>query len=390
MPRTTPPNTPEPEGAQDGRPAIRPAVAVGQVLAVGSGGQVDAGSKLDVPTRAAGSAAAVETGELFDALSEPQTAVLHARFGPGLASRLAEVERELAGEDLSGLLRVLGDRTRDGDSLRDGLSTQLMELYRVHQARSCFALLYELNRSQLLLQVAQRLRRYSSRSDPNDLLQEVFFNVYRYPTRFDSTRDDAFRVWTATIVRNTVLKHLRSLGKSGRVEVPFEDLSEHPETRSGEPLGGVIERESQGECRRVYLYHLYLYLEFFKQLSEREQRALELVEVQGVSYREAADDLQIRLENLKMVVFRARRKIYKAMRRVYDGLAPELRPARDVAGRRAAAAVAGASGAADEQGDCDVAEDRGAPADETPADETQRSAARRGAERGAGPQGTSR
>ncbi|MBI1382138.1 MAG: sigma-70 family RNA polymerase sigma factor [Planctomycetaceae bacterium] len=354
---------------------------------------MDGGSKLDVPMRAAGSAAAVKTGELFDALSEPQTAVLHARFGPGLASRLAEVERELAGEDLSGLLRVLADRTRDGDSLRDGLSTQLMELYRVHQARSCFALLYELNRSQLLLQVAQRLRRYSSRSDPNDLLQEVFFNVYRYPTRFDSTRDDAFRVWTATIVRNTVLKHLRSLGKSGRVEVPFEDLSEHPETRSGEPLGGVIERESQGECRRVYLYHLYLYLEFFKQLSEREQRALELVEVQGVSYREAADDLQIRLENLKMVVFRARRKIYKAMRRVYDGLAPELRPARDVAGRRAAVAVAdgvtgggtGASDAVDEQGDCD-----GAEGSRASADETQRSAARRGAERGAGPQGTSR
>lgn len=252
-----------------------------------------------------------------------------ARLGGALAAKLAEVERELGGDALDGLRAVVEDRTRDAESLRDGLSTQLMELYRVHQARSCFGLLYELNRTHLLQQVAQRLRRYSSRSDPNDLLQEVFFNIYRYPKRFDSTRDDAFRVWTATIVRNTVLKHLRSLGKSGRAEVPFEDLSEHPETRGDEPLGGVIERESERECRRVYVYHLHLYLEFYKQLSQREQLALQLVEVDGVSYREAADRLGIRLENLKMVVFRARRKIYKAMRRVYDGLAPELRPARD-------------------------------------------------------------
>jgi len=271
-----------------------------------------------------------------DALGDPET--LAARFGASLAARLAEVERELVGLPLVDLRRVLDDTGRDAETLRDGLSTQLMELYRVHQARSCFALLYELNRVQILAQVTQRLRRYSSRSDPHDLLQEVFFNVYRYPKRFDSTRDDAFRVWTATIVRNTVLKHLRSLGRSGRVEVPFEDLSEHPESRNEGPLGGAIERESEGECRRVYLYHLHLYLEFYKQLSPRERRALELVEVENVSYREAADMLGIRLENLKMVVFRARRKIYKAMRRVYDGLTPELRPARDGAATRTAAA----------------------------------------------------
>ena len=367
MPRTTPPNPREPETADELRP----------VAAVGDRRQPDA-------------ARGDDAGELSAALSAAQTALLYARFGPGLASRLEEIERELHGEDLSGLLRVLGDRTRDGDSLRDGLSTQLMELYRVHQARSCFALLYELNRSQLLLQVAQRLRRYSSRSDPNDLLQEVFFNVYRYPTRFDSTRDDAFRVWTATIVRNTVLKHLRSLGKSGRVEVPFEDLSEHPETRAGEPLGGVIERESQGECRRVYLYHLYLYLEFYKQLSEREQRALELVEVHGVSYREAADDLEIRLENLKMVVFRARRKIYKAMRRVYDGLAPELRPAREV-GRPSSNTVRNIGTPGNTGSPAGVEEDEDRPTDATgPVDDTQRGAERRGAARGADPEGTSR
>ena len=54
----------------------------------------------------------------------------------------------------------------------------------------------------------------------NDILQEVFVNVYRYPHRFNCEREDAFRVWTATIVRNTVLKHLRSLSRSGRATAP--------------------------------------------------------------------------------------------------------------------------------------------------------------------------
>jgi RNA polymerase sigma-70 factor (ECF subfamily) len=239
--------------------------------------------------------------------------------------KLAEVAREVGDEGLAPLLEILDDTQRTPDEIRDALSTQLMELFRVHTARSCFGLLYELNAGHLLQHVAQRLRRYQSRADPSDLLQEVFFNIYRYPRRFDCSRDDAFRVWTATIVRNTVLKHLRSLSRSGRAEVPFEDLSEHPESGENEPLGGVIQTESEAECRRVYVVYLHLYLTFYQRLSGREQRALHLVEVEGVSYRDAAADLGIKLENLKMVIFRARRKIYRAMRRVFDGLPPELR-----------------------------------------------------------------
>jgi RNA polymerase sigma-70 factor (ECF subfamily) len=232
------------------------------------------------------------------------------------------------------------EETRSAEELRDALSTQLMEHYRLSQGRGergpeaggrgrlCFGLLYELNAEHLLIQVASRLRRYQSRSDPRDVLQEVFFNVYRYPHRFDAARDDAFRVWSATIVRNTVLKHLRSLGRNGRVEVPVEDLSEHPEARSAEPQAGAIERESRGECARVYLTYLHLYLRFYSMLSERERLAIHLVEVDQTSYRDAARELGIKLENLKMVIFRARRKIHRSMRRVFDGLSPDCRPAR--------------------------------------------------------------
>jgi hypothetical protein len=64
-------------------------------------------------------------------------------------------------------------------------------------------------------------------------------------------------------------------------------------------------------------------------LSDRERRALHLVEVEEWSYRQTAAELEIKLENLKMVIFRARRKIHRSMRRVFDGLTPDCRPARE-------------------------------------------------------------
>ncbi|MEX1025369.1 MAG: RNA polymerase sigma factor [Planctomycetota bacterium] len=243
--------------------------------------------------------------------------------------RLEEVRQESPSFEEALFAAVFAAEERTHESVRDGLSTRLMELFRLHQSRAAFGLLYELNAQHLLIQVASRLRRYQSKADPGDVLQEVFVNIYRYPHRFDATRDDAFRVWTSTIVRNTVLKHLRSLSRSGRAEVSFDDLPEPTEERTIEPARGVIRNESERECTRVYLTYLHLYLRFYSLLSEREQRALQLVEVEESSYRDAAADLGIKLENLKMVIFRARRKIHRSMKRVFEGLPPDMRPARD-------------------------------------------------------------
>jgi RNA polymerase sigma factor (sigma-70 family) len=249
------------------------------------------------------------------------------------APLLLEHIKQLAGElepgEYERIEEIVTGGERAAESVRDALSTRLMECFRLTQSRGAFGLLYELNGPHLLVQVSARLRRYGSHADPGDVLQEVFFNVYRYPHRFDATREDAFRVWSAMIVRNTVLKHLRSLSRSGRAEVPYEDLPEQPETNEVSPLGGVIQDESREECARVYLNYLQLYLQFYSMLSDRERRALHLVEVEEWSYRQTAAELEIKLENLKMVIFRARRKIHRSMRRVFDGLTPDCRPARD-------------------------------------------------------------
>jgi RNA polymerase sigma-70 factor (ECF subfamily) len=253
-------------------------------------------------------------------------------FRDRLGARLGDLAPELDAREVGALVAIASDRSRTLESVRDALSTRLMEAFRSGSGRATFGLLYELNAQHLLVQVAGRLRRYASKADPRDVLQEVFFNIYRYPHRFNAEREDAFRVWSAMIVRNTVLKHLRALGRGGRAEVPFEDLSEQPEVQATSPLSGAIERESTTECQRVYLTYLHLYLRFYSMLSERERLALQMVEVDERSYREAAGELGIKLENLKMVIFRARRKIHRSMRRVFDGLSPDCRPAREPRG----------------------------------------------------------
>jgi RNA polymerase sigma factor (sigma-70 family) len=229
-----------------------------------------------------------------------------------------------------------------------------MESFRTRSGRGTFGLLYELNADHILLQVAGRLRRFASRSDPRDVLQEVFFNIYRYPHRFNAEREDAFRVWSAMIVRNTVLKHLRSLGRAAKHQLASDDLLTQPTVPSASPLSGAIEAESREECARVYLTYLHLYLHFYGMLSERERAALQMVEVEETSYRVAAQALGIKLENLKMVIFRARRKIHRAMRRVFDGLSADCRPARDP--RALAAGADAALFASDEVPEADASE----------------------------------
>ena len=118
--------------------------------------------------------------------------------------RLAEVSREAEGYEVQPLDEVLVDPERNGEQKRDGLSTRLMEVFRLHRSRAAFGLLYELNGQHLLQQVIGRLRRYQSKADPSDVLQEVFVNIYRYPHRFNCAREDAFRVWSAMIVRKAV------------------------------------------------------------------------------------------------------------------------------------------------------------------------------------------
>jgi RNA polymerase sigma factor (sigma-70 family) len=216
-------------------------------------------------------------------------------------------------------LRQLERRIREGgpEACQDLLNTTLMDLYRRTGNSAAFAFLYEMNAQRFFFWIVQRLRRTGFALDPADVLQEVFFNIYRYPHRFLANQADAFRHWTGRILRNTLLKQWRSRSRSFGMERPDEDLAERPDRRAVGPMGEAIRRESERTCSIAYVLCLVHYLHAYRRLSPRERRALHLVEVKERSYREAAEVLGIRLENLKMVIFRARKKIFRSLDRVF-------------------------------------------------------------------------
>ncbi len=199
----------------------------------------------------------------------------------------------------------------------DSLNTQLMDNFKRFGNPLAFSLLYELNYQHFSSVIYHRIRRYYYLLDAADILQEVFFNIYRYPFKFKADRPDSFRHWTYTIIRNTIIKYLKAQSRIDRIELGDEDLSEKMDPNTFSPLRTAIQHEDAGECSRAFLLYLYLYLAVYNRLSARERQALYLVEVQERSYKLASEEMNLKLENLKMVIFRARKKIFNLMRRVF-------------------------------------------------------------------------
>lgn len=194
----------------------------------------------------------------------------------------------------------------------DWVSTCLMDTFKRTGDAAVFALLFECNHASFLQAVQSQLRRTHHHVDPADVLQEAFLNIYRYPHRFLADRADAFRNWGHRIVRNTTLKFLRGEGRLARQQA-IDDEFQCEDLRVRSPLRAASEHEGAELVDRAYLLYLSLYLMHFEKLSARERRALTMVEVDGRPYKDAAEELGIRLENLKMVVFRGRKKIFRGM-----------------------------------------------------------------------------
>ncbi|HLQ38341.1 MAG TPA: RNA polymerase sigma factor [Planctomycetota bacterium] len=240
-----------------------------------------------------------------------------------------QIDRSVLHDRLLDLWERTGDlslhRLADGEPPVDGatmateqdrsdwLTTCLMNSYKNTGDATVFALLFELSRGSFLQAIHSRLRRGHSHVDVQDVLQEVFLNIYRYPHKFHADRADAFRNWGHRIVRNTLLKFLKGETRCAHFLTIDEELQQPVDTHARSPERVAAEAESASLVNTAYLLYLNLYLLHFQRLSPKEQHALTLVEIEGGSYRDAAARLGIRLENLKMVIFRGRRKIFRGM-----------------------------------------------------------------------------
>lgn len=262
------------------------------------------------------------TGNLVGPWSgHPRLAMLHAAYShfdrATLRTRLLELWERTGIPDFE----VLADHRspRPGIPLTseqdfdDWVSTCLMDAFKNTGDSAVFALLFEVNRAAFLQAIQGGLRRAYHHIDAQDVVQEVFLNIYRYPHRFHADKADAFRGWGHRIARNTLLKFLKGQSRLARFLEMDEEVVQPEDVHTRPPDRAAAEAESAVVVNCAYVLYLQLYMQCFSRLSAKEQRALTMVEVEDVSYRDAADALGIRLENLKMVIFRGRRKIFRGM-----------------------------------------------------------------------------
>jgi RNA polymerase sigma factor (sigma-70 family) len=158
--------------------------------------------------------------------------------------------------------------------------------------------------------------------DPRELLQDTFVNVYRYPTAFREEHSGSFRVWVRTIAGNIVR---RARGAERRIS--FQELPDglqEPEDERENPFRRAVSIEQESLVQGAWVLFLCLYACAWRELGQRDRRTLHLVEVEGLSYQEAGRILAVGRSNMKMIVFRSRKRIARQMRAV---LAPaRLRP----------------------------------------------------------------
>ena len=200
----------------------------------------------------------------------------------------------------------------DRVAVSDVLATALMDLFRRTGSGEVFEALVRLSHDQLLRRVRSRTRYLGERVDADELVQDAFINIYRYPDRFDAGRPGAFKAWSSTIVDNAIRRHLRRAKAGPDVRFrPVEVLAQEPDRRNPGPGQRAMDLEAYERAASAYCVFLALYLQAYHDLSSRERFVLQMVEVRGMRYVELAEVLGIRPEALKMVVFRARKRIFQ-------------------------------------------------------------------------------
>ena len=191
------------------------------------------------------------------------------------------------------------------------LATLLMDEFRCTRDRDVFEALVALVAPQLFARVRRKLRTLDAGFDPHELLQDAIINIYRYADRFEASRPGAFAAWSTTIVDNAIRRQLRQRRSGVPLCLsPTEVLTQHACDGSLAPDQQAQDHEECQQTGAAFGLLLQIYLQAFAHLSDRERYVLEQVEVHQLRYAEVAAQLGVRHEAVKMVVFRARKRVH--------------------------------------------------------------------------------
>lgn len=163
-----------------------------------------------------------------------------------------------------------------------------------------------LSEIEVMLRVARSMTR--NHAEAEDLVQDTLIRAYRGIGRFDGRHP---RAWLLTILRNThINRNRRQRPELLRdQDASFERLEGDASTDRADLL---IEQTIDGEI-----------LAALAELSDDFRRVVELVDIDGLSYPEAAEVLDVPVGTVMSRLHRARRRIRDRLERA--GLAPSTR-----------------------------------------------------------------
>lgn len=142
------------------------------------------------------------------------------------------------------------------------------------------------------------LRITLDRAEAEDVTQDTLIRVWSKRGELDA--DVSLEAYCMTVCRNLALDRHE---KKEAQHLPLDEMT--AETADPSPTPDVqLEREEK--LRRIH--------ELFDRLPEKQRSALQLRDIEGKSYRETAEVLNVTEENVKVLIFRAR----QALRREYE------------------------------------------------------------------------
>lgn len=142
-----------------------------------------------------------------------------------------------------------------------------------------------------------------NRAEAEDVLQEVFVQVWQKARDFDENRGKAF-TWLVTLARSRGIDRLRSLGSRARVA---EEAAKEAEDAIADAVEDAINSE-RGEVVRAAL----------KELPETERAALLMAYFDGFSQSEIAERTNTPLGTIKT-------RMRTGMAKLRERLAPRVR-----------------------------------------------------------------
>lgn len=162
---------------------------------------------------------------------------------------------------------------------------------------------YVLPEIEVLLRVARTMTR--NHQEAEDLVQDTLLRAYRAIGRFDGRHP---RAWLLTILRNTHINRNRRR-RPELLRDPDSTLAQLATTDSGDRAESSVEAELDTEIVAA-----------MSTLSDDFRNVLELVDVDGLSYAEAAEVIGVPVGTVMSRLHRARSRIRD---RLHDsGLAP--------------------------------------------------------------------